>query len=69
MLDVDAKLGGYEIRAKICESGMGEVYLADDLQLHRKVALKILPADVAATGRDPARVGQTSFPNQLVSRW
>jgi hypothetical protein len=26
---------------------MGEVYLAEDLRLHRKVALKILPSAVA----------------------
>src|SRR5947207_2324809 len=42
------RLGRYEIRSKIGEGGMGEVYLAEDKQLRRRVALKILPADIAA---------------------
>ena len=42
------KLGRYEIRSKIGAGGMGEVYLAEDTRLHRKVALKILPADLAS---------------------
>ncbi len=42
------RLGRYEIRSKIGAGGMGEVYLAEDQRLHRKVALKVLPADLAS---------------------
>ena len=45
MPGVGTKLGRYEIRSKI---GMGEAHLAQDTRLDRKVALKILPADLAA---------------------
>src|SRR5213595_2517594 len=47
-LAAGTKLGRYEIRAKIGAGGMGEVYLAQDTELDRKVALKILPAEVAS---------------------
>src|ERR1051325_4378613 len=42
MLDAGTKLGRYEIRSKIGEGGMGEVYLAQDMKLDRKVAIKFL---------------------------
>ena len=47
-LSSGTKLGRYEIRSQIGAGGMGEVYLAQDTTLDRKVALKVLPADVAA---------------------
>src|SRR5258707_979956 len=47
-LSPGTKLGHYEIRSKIGEGGMGEVYLAWDTKLNRKVALKFFPAALAA---------------------
>src|SRR5438128_9114801 len=41
-------LGRYEIRSKIGEGGMGEVYLALDTELDRTVAIKILPEALAS---------------------
>src|SRR5438132_757876 len=47
-LSSGTKLGRYEIRSKLGAGGMGEVYLAQDTKLDRKVALKILPAELAS---------------------
>ena len=41
------RLGPYEIIGLIGAGGMGEVYRASDTRLHREVAIKILPHDVA----------------------
>src|SRR2546425_2320160 len=52
-LSPGTKLGRYEIRSKIAEGGMGEVYLAQDTQLDRLVAIKILSTEIA---RDQQRL-------------
>jgi hypothetical protein len=42
VLSPGTKLGRYEIRFRLGAGGMGEVYLAQDTRLDRKVAVKIL---------------------------
>src|SRR5687768_13140303 len=53
-MNAGTKFGRYEIRSNLGAGGMDEVYLAEDTELHRKVALKVLPADVV-TNKDRIR--------------
>jgi eukaryotic-like serine/threonine-protein kinase len=53
-----SRLGPYEIVARLGAGAMGEVYRARDTRLGREVAIKILPADVAADAGRRARFEQ-----------
>lgn len=55
------RLGPYEVISPLGSGGMGEVYLAEDTRLHRKVALKILPAHLASDRNRMHRFNQEAM--------
>lgn len=54
-LEVGRRLLHYRIERLIGKGGMGEVYAAEDTKLQRRIALKVLSADMAA---DPYRLAR-----------
>jgi Tol biopolymer transport system component len=54
-MSAGTRLGPYEILAPIGAGGMGEVYRARDERLKREVAIKVLPAELAADAERRAR--------------
>jgi eukaryotic-like serine/threonine-protein kinase len=48
-LRVGQSLGDYKIVSMLAEGGMGEVYLADDTALDRKVAIKLIKAGLSTS--------------------
>ena len=50
-----ARVGLFEVAAKLGEGGMGEVYGATDCNLGRQVAIKVLPAALAHDAERVAR--------------
>ena len=55
------RLGRYEIRSLLGVGGMGEVYLAQDNQLRRSVALKLLPPEFTRDQERLRRFKQEAF--------
>ncbi len=52
---INREIGHYKIKKLLGRGGMGEVFLADDTELDRLVALKVLPLEVA---NDAERIGR-----------
>src|SRR5258707_8818477 len=52
------RFGRYEIRGKIGEGGMGEVYAAHDGELDRTVAIKFLPSEFVSDAERRSRFRQ-----------
>jgi serine/threonine-protein kinase len=66
-LQIGCQLGQYRILKMIGRGGMGEVYLAQDSKLHRRVALKLLPARVTRDEQCLKRFQQEAYAASALS--
>ncbi len=66
-LSAGAAISHYRIVSKIGAGGMGEVYLAEDTRLRRKVALKILSAELTKNADRLRRFEQEAFAASALS--
>jgi serine/threonine-protein kinase len=57
----ETQLGQYTIRLRLGAGGMGEVFLAEDNRLRRKIALKVLPDALAQDGERLRRFEQEAL--------
>lgn len=55
---VGSSFGNYQLIEKLGEGGMGEVYLARDIRLDRKAAIKVLPEALTANNQTKQRFMQ-----------
>ncbi|MFC1500492.1 protein kinase [Candidatus Zixiibacteriota bacterium] len=53
---VGKSVGHYQILEKLGEGAMGQVYLTEDTRLHRKIAIKLLPSELATDSERLARL-------------
>src|SRR5262245_27556279 len=63
-IEPGTRIGPYQIVAPLGAGGMGEVYAADDSRLKRRVAIKVLPDEVA---RDPDRLARFEREAQVLA--
>jgi len=66
-LAIGSELGQYRILELIGRGGMGEVYLAHDTRLHRRVALKLLPARITRDEQRLKRFQQEAYAASALS--
>ena len=67
---IGQQIGHYKVLSKLGEGGMGQVFVAHDLKLDRRVAVKMLPASMAADAdrrerltREARAVASLNHPN------